>query len=340
MAADTRKLKLRRTTIVYWSLLAYILAALLWWLISLENQNQQIRAEQLQLLELQTPQLDLAEKEKRVVAIESLTSRNSTKYYGEGITFFIVILIGVIGVFRAVRRQLRAQQQQQQFMMAVSHELKTPIAVTRLNLETMQRYKLEPEKQEKLIRIALEETSRLNFLTNNILVSAQLENNGFASEKEELDFSLLVTDCIKDMGNRFPGRVIESTIEQEIDLQGDALLLQMLMNNLLENAINYSPAQSVITVQLNKTGNEVLLEVADQGEGIADTEKKKIFERFYRIGNEATRTTKGTGLGLYLCERIAHHHKATLGVRDNAPKGSVFHINFAPCTSRKKDPSF
>jgi len=321
MAVDTRKLKLRRTTILYWSLLVYILAALLWWLISLENQNQRIRAEQLQLLELQASQLDPLEKERRVVAIESLASRNSTKYISEGITFLIVILIGAVGLFRAVRKQLRAQQQQQQFMMAVTHELKTPIAVTRLNLETMQRYKLEPEKQEKLIRIALDETSRLNFLTNNILVSSQLENKGFAGAKEDLDFSLLVKDCIKDMGNRFPGRLIESNIETEIDLQGDSLLLQILLNNLLENAIKYSPAQSIISVQLKKAGTQVLLEVADQGEGILDTEKKKIFERFYRIGNEATRTTKGTGLGLYLCERIAHHHQASLSVRDNSPKG-------------------
>jgi two-component system sensor histidine kinase CiaH len=328
MATDSRKLKLRRTTIVYWSLLVYILAALLWWLISLEKQNQRIRAEQLQLLELQAPQLEPIEKEKRVAAIESLTSRNSTKYVSEGITFLIVILIGAVGVYRAVRRQLRAQQQQQQFMMAVTHELKTPIAVTRLNLETMQRYKLEPEKQEKLIRIALDETSRLNFLTNNILVSSQLENKGFAGEKEELDFSLLVTDCIKDMGNRFPGRIIESAIEPEIDLQGDALLLQILLNNLLENAIKYSPAQSTITVQLKKAGSQVLLKVSDQGEGVPDTEKKKIFERFYRVGNEATRTTKGTGLGLYLCERIARHHQATMSVSDNSPKGSVFHVNF------------
>jgi signal transduction histidine kinase len=329
MPADALKMKLRRTTILYWSLLLYVLAALLWWLISLEKQNQRIRAEQLQLLELQAPQLNALEKNKRVAAIESLASRNSTKYVSEGITFLIVILIGAVGVYRAVRRQLRAQQQQQQFMMAVTHELKTPIAVTRLNLETMQRYKLEPEKQEKLIRIALDETSRLNFLTNNILVSSQLENKGFAGEKEELDFSLLVTDCIKDMGNRFPGRAIESVIEPEIDLQGDALLLQILLNNLLENAIKYSPNQSTITVQLKKAGSHVLLEVADQGEGVPDTEKKKIFERFYRVGNEATRTTKGTGLGLYLCERIAKHHQATLSVSDNSPKGSVFHVNFA-----------
>ena len=125
MAVDTRKLKLRRTTILYWSLLVYILAALLWWLISLENQNQRIRAEQLQLLELQASQLDPLEKERRVVAIESLASRNSTKYISEGITFLIVILIGAVGLFRAVRRQLRAQQQQQQYLQSANNILST-----------------------------------------------------------------------------------------------------------------------------------------------------------------------------------------------------------------------
>jgi two-component system sensor histidine kinase CiaH len=323
------KIKLRRTNLLFWSLLAYIIAALVWWFISLEKQNQKIRIEQIQLLELQAPQLNDLEKSTRASQIQTQAFRNSTKYLSEGITFLIIILIGAIAVYRAVRKQFLAQQQQQQFMMAVTHELKTPIAVTRLNLETMQRYKLEPEKQEKLIRIALDETNRLNLLTNNILVSSQLENKGFASTKEELDFSALVKDCIKDMQTRFPGRQIRSHIESELDIKGDALLLQILLNNLLENAIKYSPSSSYIEATLKKEASQLQLQIADQGIGIPASEKKKIFDRFYRIGNETTRTTKGTGLGLYLCERIAHHHQATITVKDNHPAGSIFLVNFA-----------
>lgn len=160
--AVTGKIKLGWTNILFWLLLAYIIAALVWWFVSLEKQNQKIRSEQIQLLEIQAPQMSKQEQFKRAEQISTLSFRNSTKYVSEGITFLIIILIGAFAVYRAVRRQLIAQQQQQQFMMAVTHELKTPIAVTRLNLETLQRYKLEPEKQEKLIRIALDETNRLN----------------------------------------------------------------------------------------------------------------------------------------------------------------------------------
>lgn len=323
------KIKLRRTNLLFWSLLVYVIAALVWWFISLEKQNQKIRAEQIQLLELQAHQMNDLEKSTRATQIQTQAFRNSAKYLSEGITFLIIILIGAIAVYRAVRKQFLAQQQQQQFMMAVTHELKTPIAVTRLNLETMQRYKLEPEKQEKLIRIALDETNRLNLLTNNILVSSQLENKGFASTKEELDFSALVQDCIRDMQTRFPGREIRSQLEAELDIKGDALLLQILLNNLLENAIKYSPASSYIEATLKKEASQLQLQIADQGIGIPASEKKKIFDRFYRIGNETTRTTKGTGLGLYLCERIAHHHQATITVKDNHPTGSIFLVNFA-----------
>lgn len=322
-------IKLRRTQVLFWSLLAYVIAALIWWFISLEKQNQKIRTEQIQLLEIQAPQLTTQEKMQRAQQIQTQAFRNSTKYLSEGITFLIIILIGALAVYRAVRKQLNAQQQQQQFMMAVTHELKTPIAVTRLNLETLQRYKLDPEKQDKLIRIALDETSRLNFLTNNILISSQLENKGFASEKEELDLSALVADCTKDMQTRFPGRVIETKLEKEVEIKGDALLLQILLNNLLENAIKYASDNTPIQVSLRKSNGQVQLAVADQGIGIPPAEKKKIFDRFYRIGNETTRTTKGTGLGLYLCERIAQHHQASITVKDNSPTGSIFQVNFA-----------
>lgn len=325
--AEAGKIKWRRTNILFWLLLVYIIAALVWWFVSLEKQNQKIRMEQIQLLDIQAPQMSKQEQLNRAEQISAQSFRNSAKYLSEGITFLIIILIGAFAVYRAVRRQLIAQQQQQQFMMAVTHELKTPIAVTRLNLETMQRYKLDPEKQEKLIRIALDETNRLNLLTNNILVSSQLENKGFAGAKEELDFSALAKDCMKELQNRFPDRAIKTNIEDEIDLKGDSLLLQILLNNLVENAIKYS--SSPIEISLARTDANIQLQVADQGIGIPDQEKKKIFDRFYRIGNETTRTTKGTGLGLYLCDRIAHHHEATITVKDNHPTGSIFLVNFA-----------
>lgn len=326
---DRNQKRLQRTTFIYWTLLLYIVAALVWWWISLEKQNQLITTEQYRLLEAKADTLSSLELSNQAARINNLAIRNSTKHLSEGITFLIVILIGAVFVYRAVRRQLLLQQQQQHFMMAVTHELKTPIAVTRLNLETLQKYQLEPEKQQKLIRISLDETARLNFLTNNILVSSQLDSKGFEAEKEELNLSALLKDCLHDLKKRFPDRTVDSHVQEDIDIKGDPLLLQILINNLLENAVKYSPTESPLSVSLKQNSGDILLDVADQGPGIPDKEKKKIFERFYRIGNESTRTTKGTGLGLYLCQRIAKDHHASIEVKDNHPKGTLFTIIFA-----------
>lgn len=327
MASSGRK-KLKRATITYWMLLAYIIAALVWWFISLEKQNQQMAKFQYESVNARSPTLSILQLSQEVAEIDSVTKRNTAKYIAEGITFLILILIGAFFVYRSVRRQFRLQQQQQNFMMAVTHELKTPVSVARLNLETMQKYSLDPEKQKKLIRMTLEETARLNFLTNNILISSQLEGGGYNSAKEELDLSDLLKDCMSDFRNRFVDREFKEDIQLNVDIKGDSLLLQLLINNLLENAIKYSPKETTIKAVLNQEGKTISLQIIDAGAGIPDEEKKKVFDKFYRIGNEATRKAQGTGLGLYLCRIIARYHNGDISVTNNSPQGSNFAVTF------------
>ena len=310
-------------------MLSYIVAALAWWLISLQRQSSDLADYKLQQLNAladgkMSPGIYQAEYEK----ISSFRKREAVKYYAEGIFFFALIIVSAIFVYRTVRRQFKQQQQQQNFMMAITHELKTPIAVARLNLETMQKYTLDPEKQKRLIHTTLEETTRLNFLTNNILVASQLEGGGYNFAKYELDLSDLLKDCVQDFRNRFSDRQFLEECDPDVDIKGDPLLLQILINNLLENAVKYSPKDSPITAVLKKTDSTIQLEVRDEGPGIPDEEKTKVFNRFYRIGSEATRQTKGTGLGLYLCSRIADDHNADITVTNNLPRGSNFVVRF------------
>jgi signal transduction histidine kinase len=104
--------------------------------------------------------------------------------------------------------------------------------------------------------------------------------------------------------------------------------MQILINNLIENAVKYSPASAPITVILKKAEGRGILEVRDEGVGIPKKEHKRIFQKFYRVGNEDTRTTKGTGLGLYLCRKITLDHKMDMQVSDNQPRGTIFTIRF------------
>lgn len=328
MAEPNRK-KLKRATIAYWLLLSYIIAAYIWWFISLERQNDQMRDFKIVQLQMSidsshSPELYEATRQ----TIEKDYRRNQTKFAGEGIVFLAIIFVGAAFLYRSVRRQFRLQQQQQNFMMAVTHELKTPIAVARINLETMQKHNLDAEKQRKLIRKTLEETTRLNSLTNNILVASQLEGGGHDITREDVNLSDLLKDALADFRQRFPERVFEEEMEEEMDLKGDPLLLQILVNNLVENAIKYAPRDQPIKARLHAEKGNILLEIADLGPGIPDAEKLRIFDKFYRIGNENTRKTQGTGLGLYLCSKIARDHNADISVTNNHPQGSIFVVSF------------
>jgi signal transduction histidine kinase len=319
-----KKNKLAIATWVYWFLLAYIVAALVWWFIELHQQNNEMFLFKKNLLNYQDPnytaKLNFLEQEKRT---------NRAQYLGEGLTFLLLILTGAVFVYRAVRRQIKLKEQQQNFMMAVTHELKTPIAITKLNLETLLKRKLDPGQQDKLIGNAIQETGRLNDLCENILLSTRIESGRHLSSKEDVDLAELLQSSVMDLRSRFPKRDIILRQAPSAPYFGDALLLRLLFNNLIENALKYSPADCPVEVRLDTARGSYQLEVSDQGPGISDAEKNRIFEKFYRVGDENTRAAKGTGLGLYLSQKIAEDHHAQIRVRDNQPKGSIFVIQFS-----------
>lgn len=325
--ADLNKQRLAITTAVFWVLFLYIIAALVWWFFSLMQQAQVLH--ELKKLELRQAAFDTTSTAYKaaLAEIDDQRRRSTYKYVGEGSIFLLLILVGAIYIYRSVRRQLQLQQQQQNFVMAVTHELKTPLSVARLNLETLKRHQLDPQKQQKLIDTSLQETLRLDRLINNILISSQLDGKGYRPQKEPLHFSTLTMEEVKSFSARHPDRPVQADVEDGVALTGDALLLKLLISNLLENANKYSGKGTPVYVALHKNAS-VVLQVKDEGAGIADSEKEAVFQKFYRIGNEQTRTTKGTGLGLYICKKIAGVHGASIQVMDNAPQGSIFTVQF------------
>lgn len=315
--------RLRFIFILYWFLLLYIIAALVWWFIALNKQNHQMADFEINELKKDNPAY-ISNVEK----ILDKEKRKTASYIGEGSVFLLMIGAGAFVIFRAVRKQFRQGQQQQQLMMAITHELKTPIAVTKLNLETLQKRKLDDTQQQRLLQNTIQEANRLNDLCNNILLSSQIETGGYSITSEEINFSELVKNCVGDFITRFPKRDIHSNIADEIFLQGDHLMLQMAINNLIDNALKYSAKDAAASISLEEKENEILLSVTDEGKGIDASEKKKIFDKYYRIGNKATKEAKGTGLGLYLTKKIIQQHKATIFLKDNIPSGSIFVITF------------
>ena len=320
LSASLKIKRLRTIYILYWILLAYIIAALVWWFIALSSQNQMMT--DYKLSELNPAKQD---DQKEINKIKDEKRRKTGQYIGEGVTFLLLIVVGAVVVFRAVRRQFKQSQQQQNFMMALTHELKTPIAVAKLNLETLQKHRLSEEQQQQLISNTLQEAGRLNTLCNNLLLASKIEAGDYRLTTEKIDIVELVTESVNDFKMRFPKRNIHLIAGNDVYLTGDRLLLQMAVNNLLDNAIKYSGKEGKVEIEL-KENEQIKLVIKDEGKGIPDDEKNKIFNKFYRVGNLHTKEAKGTGLGLYLTKKIVEQHNGNIIVTDNTPRGSIFEI--------------
>lgn len=310
---------------VYILLLCYIIAALVFWGFSLQKQSHIIFQHERALLgtvaDSATQPLWFA---SHMQELEEKRERRTKQYIGEGSTFLLIIFIGAAVVYSSFRRSIRLSRQQNNFMLSVTHELKSPIAAIKLNLQTLERHTLDADKREQLLTRCIKESDRLNDLCNNILLASQIEGRQYVAARERLDFADMIEDTIRTYNIRYPDRFLADI--QPAEVIGDNLLIQMAVNNLLENAIKYTPADKIIKVRLHQQQKNVCLEIIDEGTGIPDNEKRKIFNKFYRVGNEETRKSKGTGLGLYLTSKIMQQHYGKISVRDNIPTGSIFEL--------------
>ena len=321
---------MRFFTTVYTLLLIYTIAALLFWGFSLQRQSRIIyRVERAALhREIDSVRQPALYRERLGELSDHLASRKK-QYLGEGITLMLILLVGAAVVYTSLRRKVRLQRQQNNFMLAVTHELKSPIAGMKLSLQTLQRPQLRDDQRAQLLNRCIQESDRLADLCNNMLLTSQIEGRQYKAARESIPLSELVERSADIYTARYPGR-ITTNIQTGCTVTGDMLLLQMALHNLLENAVKYTPDGTPIEITLERGKRNSVLQIADSGAGIPDSEKKKVFSKFYRIGDEATRRTKGTGLGLYLTSKIVQQHKGRLSIRDNSPHGAIFQISL-PC---------
>ncbi|UPK70333.1 sensor histidine kinase [Chitinophaga filiformis] len=315
---------------VYLFVLAYTILALVWWGVLLFNQSEQITRFEMQNLMLRTDSIaHPVEFHQESDRIQTTEERRSVMFFGEGIIFLAIILLGGFFVYRSIWKQMRLSQQQQNFMMAVTHELKSPIAAAKLNLETLRKHKLDEEKRLKLLDNTIRETNRLDQLCNNILLASQMEAQRYQLFREDINFSDLLETGIREMQSRISTHTIQAHILPDVWINGDKFMLQILLSNLVENAVKYAPRHTVIDVTLEEcSGSMLKLKVTDEGPGIPVDERDRIFLKFYRIGNENTRKAKGSGLGLFLSRKIVQQHGGAIVVKDNVPAGASFEITW------------
>ncbi len=254
--------------------------------------------------------------------------RQERMILGESIFFVISLIIGVYLINRGYNKEIDAAQQRRNFLLSITHELKSPIASIKLVLETFIKRELSATHINKFSNNALKETERLNVLVNDLLLAARVET-AYTPHLEKINLIQFLGEIIERLQNKYPAIAFGfRKPEKEIIIQGDKTGLTSVAVNLLENAVKYSAENPKVSIVVRQDGKANLrLEFADNGIGIPDKEKSKIFERFYRVGNEDTRRTKGTGLGLYIVNQIVLAHNGTIEVLNNRPKGTIFSIS-------------
>ena len=288
------------------------------------NEIYQLKSE-INLLHHQDPQLVIEEGNN----LEKKLEHRRMMIAGEGLVFILLLTIAFIRVRNTFNKEAELSSQQKNFLLSVTHELKSPIASVKLSLETLLKRDLEKEKQKQLLSNAISDADRLNKLVENILLAARIENSTFSLYKENINLSEYIEEGMKQTLQIFnPSQKVILDIQPNVFFSIDKTIFPSIFLNLFENAVKYSHENSMIKIILKEEGNCVVLSVCDEGTGIPEEEKEKIFGKFYRIGSEEIRKTKGTGLGLYIVKYLAEKHNGVILVKDNKPKGTTFEVIF------------
>ena len=269
--------------------------------------------------------------EKDMQDIHKETRHRMFLMYGLMLFALITVIFGSFFMFRFITQERKLLSMKANFLSSVSHELKTPLTSIKMFAEMMARGRLQrAEKVQEYSTLIGKEATRLENLIGAILNYTRMEHGTGAFKWERLDFSICakkVFDAVEDIGVE-KGLTFYTHFEPNVFVMGDYTALYSLVQNLIDNAIKYTEAPGDIKVDVKDDGDWVVFSVSDTGIGIPLSEQKNIFNDFYRVGDEMTRSTKGSGLGLATVKRVAETHKATISLVSKPGKGSTFTVKF------------
>jgi Signal transduction histidine kinase len=260
-----------------------------------------------------------------------------------GIVFFAVIITGLVLNTIFLVREIRRNEQQDAFLNAVTHELKTPIASLKLYLETLKTRNIPEEKRREFYDIMLADSNRLLATVEQVLQASRSREKDRALNLSEIEINDLLAETIRIIQTRY--KLDESTIKltesaEKITISGDRAELQTVFTNLLDNAVKYSTETPKITVRVKNAGErKVQIFIKDNGVGINPAELKRIFRRFYRVPNLSTQEKKGTGLGLFIVQSIVKKHGGKVWADSKGEgKGSTFIVQLPKIPTARRLP--
>ncbi|RKG92646.1 two-component sensor histidine kinase [Corallococcus sp. CA053C] len=261
--------------------------------------------------------------------VASASTRNRAVYGVLLGLFYLTLTFGVVYTGRVLYREARLSRMKTDFVSLVSHELRTPLTSIRMFIETLALGRLkDPAQMQEVLDLLTRETERLSDLIERVLDWARIESGRKVYQRESLPVADVVDAAVAAFRAQRLGDDMELTVDVEHALppvEVDRVAVAGALLNLLQNAYKYSgPTHRKISLRAQRDGRHVNLSVEDNGVGIARKDRKRIFERFYRVDNLLTRKTEGSGLGLAISKRIVEAHGGRVTVQSEPGKGSRF----------------
>lgn len=246
--------------------------------------------------------------------------------FGEGAVFLLILSFGIYRIRKSISKEMAFQQQQQNFLLTITHELKTPIAALKLYIQTLQKHNLPDDKKQSILKGALDENERLSQLIENILNASKAENKQFQLQKQAIEIVGFCQEIIERYRARYHQDVLALSAPSKLICHADQQMLEAILVNLIENALKYGGPAQQIQIAIEQLDRLVAIKISDEGPGIEVNEQPHIFEKFYRVGSEEIRKKAGSGLGLFIVSEYVRLHNGSIRYLDNKPKGSIFEI--------------
>lgn len=284
----------------------------------------------LYLLHLKAADLpELLPQEQQIIKgqLDEDLKRRIWMVLGEGAVFLILLVLGLRKVRSAIFSEMELARQQNNFLLSVTHELKSPLAALKLQLQTLKQRVLSPDKQQEIIGRSQLETERLELLVEDLLLTARIESGRKELKLENIDLGGLVNEFVSThYASEIETGVVVVQISNKNRAKADVEAVHSVLSNLVDNAIKYGGDDLSVVVDVRSNDKSVQLTVSDNGPGISQAEQTKVFDRFYRAGNEETRKSKGTGLGLYIVSRLVEQMYGNITLRSGKVGGCIFEI--------------
>lgn len=257
-----------------------------------------------------------------------------------GIVFFAIVITGLVLNTIFLLREIRRNEQQDAFLNAVTHELKTPIASIRLYLETLQSRDVKEEKRQEFYGVMIADSNRLLNTVELVLKASRTREKNHQLNIAEINLVELLTESVERIKIRYDlkeGAINLSQIDSKIKVSGDGDDLQTVFTNLLDNAVKYSGEEiKVLIAAKNLNAKFVVVRIKDSGIGIAPAELKRIFKRFYRVSSRQMQKTKGTGLGLFIVRSIIEKHGGRISAESKGEgTGTTFIVQLPKAVNEK-----